>query len=119
MNPSSKETKETIQNAGNHAHNINMFDPYSRPEPVKSTSKSDSAFSHVQEAIMNQVRTCFLINTKPNQQGNINLQEGLCPQAQAAPVTGWFSVSALSQVHWPAGRVPGICRQYLNPIDDA
>jgi len=36
----------------------------------------------------------------------IHLPEGRLPQAQASPEMGWFSVTARSQVHWPAGREP-------------
>ena len=31
---------------------------------------------------------------------------GLEPHGHAAPVTGWFSLAARSQVHWPTGREP-------------
>ena len=33
---------------------------------------------------------------------------GLEPHGHAAPVTGWFSLAARSQVHWPTGREPSI-----------
>lgn len=41
-----------------------------------------------------------------------NSQEGLLPQGQASPLTGWFSVAALSQVHCPAGRAPSRSSQF-------
>lgn len=62
---------------------------------MKSVSKASAAvstaaaFSHVQE------------------------EEGLLPQGQASPLTGWFSVAALSQVHCPAGRAR---HEHLEPV---
>ena len=38
----------------------------------------------------------------------LDLLEDLCPQGQASPETGVFSLGARSQVHWPAGRAPDV-----------
>jgi hypothetical protein len=94
-----EQTSMTRQAGKNH---------YDRKRDVKSvsiastTASTASAFSQVQEA-----RTRRQLNHYSDSASNMeNSQSGLLPHGQAAPVTGWFSLVARSQVHCPAGRAP-------------